>query len=287
MQPRCFVIQPFDEGGPYDKRYDETFEPAIEAAGLEAYRVDKDPGVDVLIEDIEQKIAESDACLADVSTDNPNVWFELGYAMAKDRVVVLICSDEREDDYPFDVRHRKIIKYSTKSESGYRKLKRAITRHLEERRSKMQQAERQADAITAPQPAGDRLAGRQHDVGVAAGLTEVAAVQQSTDLREYEIRALAIVAGVPDQTLPDSTFHELMMKSGFQGHAASVASQSLLDKGLLEEERSDNWHRMLYVTQEGMRVLSKLMDGGELPVHAENPRSGTSWKPDPEDDLPF
>lgn len=38
--PTCFVIQPFD-AGPYDKRYDDAFVPAISDAGLEPYRVDR------------------------------------------------------------------------------------------------------------------------------------------------------------------------------------------------------------------------------------------------------
>jgi hypothetical protein len=36
---RCFVIQPFDRGGPYDKRYRDVLTPAIQEAGLEPYRV--------------------------------------------------------------------------------------------------------------------------------------------------------------------------------------------------------------------------------------------------------
>lgn len=40
---RCFVIQPFDRG--FSKRYDDVYEPAIRAAGLEPYRVDRDPSV--------------------------------------------------------------------------------------------------------------------------------------------------------------------------------------------------------------------------------------------------
>ncbi len=41
--PTCFVIQPFDKGGPYDKRYRGVLVPAITDAGLEPYRVDEDP----------------------------------------------------------------------------------------------------------------------------------------------------------------------------------------------------------------------------------------------------
>jgi hypothetical protein len=35
-------MQPFD-GGEFDKRFDEIYKPAIEEAGFEPYRVDRDP----------------------------------------------------------------------------------------------------------------------------------------------------------------------------------------------------------------------------------------------------
>ncbi len=88
----CFVIQPFD-GGKFDKRFSGVYKPAIEQAGLEAYRVDSDPGVSVPIESIEKGIRQATICLADISTDNPNVWYELGFAFASKRPVVMVCSD--------------------------------------------------------------------------------------------------------------------------------------------------------------------------------------------------
>ena len=60
----CFVIQPFDQG-PFDKRFDDIFQPAISAAGLEAYRVDRDPRVSIPIEEIEPGIRNAEVCLAD------------------------------------------------------------------------------------------------------------------------------------------------------------------------------------------------------------------------------
>jgi hypothetical protein len=90
----CFVIQPFD-GGKFDKRYDDIFAPAIATAGLEPYRVDRDPGVEVPVDDIHRGITTAAACLADITTDNPNVWFELGVAIASQRLVVIVCSKER------------------------------------------------------------------------------------------------------------------------------------------------------------------------------------------------
>ena len=57
----CFVIQPFDSGK-FDKRYESVFKPAIEAAGLESYRVDRDPAVEVPIDAIEDGIRNAAIC---------------------------------------------------------------------------------------------------------------------------------------------------------------------------------------------------------------------------------
>src|SRR5262249_14599061 len=91
------------------------------------YRVDQDPKVSIPIQDIENGIRESQICLAEITADNPNVWFELGYAIACGKEVILVCSDERTTKFPFDIQHRTIIKYATTSISDFQKLKSQIT----------------------------------------------------------------------------------------------------------------------------------------------------------------
>lgn len=126
----CFVIQPFDQGK-FDKRFEDIYKPAIEAAGLEAYRVDKDPGVSVPIDSIEQGIKSATICLADITADNPNVWYELGFAFATGRPVVMVCSEERTGKkYPFDIQHRSIIPYHADSPSDFDVLKQKLTARL-------------------------------------------------------------------------------------------------------------------------------------------------------------
>ena len=111
----CFVIQPFDSGK-FDKRFDGVYKPAIESAGLTAYRVDRDPGVEIPIESIESGIRNAAVCLADITTDNPNVWYELGYAFAAGKQVVMVCSNERTSGkYPFDIQHRTVIPYTSEA----------------------------------------------------------------------------------------------------------------------------------------------------------------------------
>lgn len=126
----CFVIQPFDSGK-FDKRFDDIYKPSIEAAGLDAYRVDKDPGVSVPIDAIEDGIRKAAICLADITADNPNVWYELGYAFAIGRPVVMVCSEERTGKkYPFDIQHRTIIPYLADAPSDFDRLREKLTARL-------------------------------------------------------------------------------------------------------------------------------------------------------------
>ena len=126
---RCFVIQPFNQT--YDERFEDIFKPAIEAAGLEAYRTDQDPAVQVPIEAIEEGIRSASICLAEITTDNPNVWYELGFAFASKKPVIMVCSDERtERRFPFDIQHRTILTYTSKSPRGFSRLAQEITRRI-------------------------------------------------------------------------------------------------------------------------------------------------------------
>jgi hypothetical protein len=107
--PTCFVIQPFD-GDKFDRRYKDVFSAAIRAAGLDPYRVDQDPSSSIPIEGIENGIRTSDVVFAEITLDNPNVWFELGYAISSRKEICIVCSDERTEKFPFDVQHRNIIR---------------------------------------------------------------------------------------------------------------------------------------------------------------------------------
>lgn len=127
MENICFVIQPFDEEN--NKRYKSVIEPAIQSAGLKPYRVDKDKSVQTPVQSIEKKIRESEICFADISTDNPNVWYELGFAVACEKKLVLACADKR-DKYPFDIQQKHIIKYTSGTMAGHKKLKKEMIERL-------------------------------------------------------------------------------------------------------------------------------------------------------------
>ena len=118
VMPVCFVIQPFDDGK-FDERFKDIYKPALDEADLEVYRVDEDSSVEVPMLAIEDGIRKATICLADITTDNSNVWYELGYAFAVNRPVIMICSSERQGAFPFDIQHRAVINYSPDSPSGF------------------------------------------------------------------------------------------------------------------------------------------------------------------------
>jgi hypothetical protein len=206
--PSCFVIQPFDQGA-FDKRYEDILSPAITDAGLEPYRVDRDPAASIPIEQIEAGIRSAQVCLADVTTDNPNVWFEIGFAIAAGKEIVLVCSASRQR-FPFDIQHRQIITYNTDSTSDFAALQEKITKRLK--------------AILSKEA---RIG------GVAMVLSPIAEVE---GLSAHELVTLVAVAQNLDD--PSSAVSSYMVrkdieKAGFTRIAFTLAASSLLRKGLI------------------------------------------------------
>jgi hypothetical protein len=209
---RCFVIQPFDKGR-YDKRYEDVFAPAIKDAELEPYRVDRDPGVSIPIDEIKAGIEGSQVCLVEISTDNPNVWFELGFAIARQREVVLVCSEERTTHFPFDVQHHAVIQYSTESPRDFKKLRTQITAKLKAVLKKREQLDQ---------------------------LNKVTSVSKIEGLEQYEIGALVSVAqlgGDPETGVSNWLVRQDMENAGFTKLAATMGLRALVEKQMLETSK--------------------------------------------------
>lgn len=126
---KCFIIQPFTDE--YKERCDGTYKPAIEKAGLLPYRIDEHyVPMKMKIEIIKEEIEKSVVCLADITEDNPNVWYEVGFADGHDTPVVLICDSCKRKNLPFDVNQRDTYFYGTASQGDWQKLQEEITKRL-------------------------------------------------------------------------------------------------------------------------------------------------------------
>jgi len=211
MAETCCIFQPFDDG-PFDKRFDEVLAPAVRAAKLKPYRVDRDPRATVPIDKLHEKIQSSAVCLADVSRDNPNVWYEVGFAIGSGKPVVLICATKR-DKFPFDVRHRRIIRYKSDSPKDFQLLKKSIT-----------------DALNAEVEKGD----------LAQTFASSSPLKERRGLREHEIAMLAFVMANVRLNNWTSKLSEDMERAGFTRLATNLALDSLSKKGFLTIGKSSD-----------------------------------------------
>ena len=126
----CFVLMPF--ASQFRDVY-EAIREIVEGADLNftCSRADEIFGGGHIIEDILRCIGRAEVIIADVTTRNPNVFYELGIAhMVKDMEKVLILAQDI-DDVPFDLRHFRCTVYE-QSRQGLRHLQSALLASIKE-----------------------------------------------------------------------------------------------------------------------------------------------------------
>lgn len=109
QQLRVFVIMPFESG--FDPVYQQFIRPIFTEAGCKVFRGDDIRNQQNVMKDVVQSIATSDLIVADLTDENPNVFYELGIAHAFRKPVILLT--QSIDDVPFDLRSYRLLKYST------------------------------------------------------------------------------------------------------------------------------------------------------------------------------
>ncbi|MCL2053358.1 MAG: nucleoside 2-deoxyribosyltransferase [Oscillospiraceae bacterium] len=125
----CYNIYP-SNSGKIAEVFSEVIEPMVKACGYELYSFERQSAVGFAVDTAEKFIAACDVCVADISTDSPNVWYEIGFAYSAGKRVILLCSDERDTPYPFSINHRYIVAYSTNTLTDVGLLKQNLQRRL-------------------------------------------------------------------------------------------------------------------------------------------------------------
>lgn len=104
-----FVLMPFDSS--FDDVYKLGIKESIESIDSEIVveRLDEQMFSEGMLTRIYSQIEKADIIVADMSGKNPNVFYEVGYAHAKEKLVLLITKDA--GDIPFDLKYFKHIVY--------------------------------------------------------------------------------------------------------------------------------------------------------------------------------
>ncbi|HEX3682441.1 MAG TPA: TRAFs-binding domain-containing protein [Bryobacteraceae bacterium] len=114
----CFVVMGFGEKTDYqtgrklnlDASYKNLIKPAVEAAGLQCIRADEIVHAGIIDVPMYEQLLSADVVVADVSTMNPNAFYELGVRHALRPYTTIIVA-ENELKFPFDVGHLVIRQY--------------------------------------------------------------------------------------------------------------------------------------------------------------------------------
>lgn len=111
---KCFVISPIGlEGSDVRKHSDSVFrfiiQPAMERCGLTPVRADHLAQPGKISDQMFDEILHDQLCIAVLTDQNPNVFYELAVAQAAARPVILLI--QKGQDLPFDVKDLRYVDY--------------------------------------------------------------------------------------------------------------------------------------------------------------------------------
>jgi len=116
-QPFCFVVLPFGKKGAtgrsidFDPVYQRLVAPAVRDAGLEPVRADDSRSGGILQKQTFEPPSLCDYLVADLTTANAGVYYELGVRHAvRPRATVLICA-AKSSQIPFDADKLGALRY--------------------------------------------------------------------------------------------------------------------------------------------------------------------------------
>src|SRR5436190_7401317 len=118
---RAFVIMPFGrkklpDGTEVDcdDIYERLLAPAIKDADLAPHRADADRRGGSIHSDMFQELLLSEFVVADLTMDNPNVWYEIGVRHAL-RIGNTVMTYAAREKMPFDIAGQRMHRYSLKN----------------------------------------------------------------------------------------------------------------------------------------------------------------------------
>lgn len=142
-----FVIMPFSS------EYDDPYKLGIKAAAKEnnvlAERLDEQLFSEGMLDRIYRQIEAADFIIADLSERNANVFYELGYAHAKNKTCILLTKDA--SDIPFDLKHKRHIVYGNSIDY----LKTELSKNIAWAKSESKAREESKISVTTKPPTGD------------------------------------------------------------------------------------------------------------------------------------
>lgn len=127
LKPKIFVVMQFSKE--YNDLFEEVIKPVSEKFGYECIRADEYYTGTPILTDIIKSIQESNAIIAEITPDNPNVFYEIGYSHAVGKPTILLC-DKKREKLPFDLSGFRTLFYEN-TIAGKKKVETSLMKYLE------------------------------------------------------------------------------------------------------------------------------------------------------------
>lgn len=125
-KPRVFAVMQFSDE--YNTLYKDVIKPICEENDLDCVRGDDFYTTTPILQDIIDNINDSSLIIAEITPDNPNVFYEIGYAHALNKPTILLC-DRKKDKLPFDVSGFRTLFYDN-SIGGKKKVEDDLKKYI-------------------------------------------------------------------------------------------------------------------------------------------------------------
>lgn len=108
-RPVAFVLTPFEPE--FDRIFERIIKPSIEEEGYEVLKANTNLQQRNIMRTIVEGVAHADLIVAELTGNNPNVFYELGMAHGLQQPVIMVSQDLSQ--VPFDLRSYNVLTYST------------------------------------------------------------------------------------------------------------------------------------------------------------------------------
>jgi len=132
QQPLCFAVMQFTED--FNVLYTDVIKPVCEEFGYRVIRGDDFYTSGQILEDITQSIRSAALIIADVTPENANVFYEVGYAHGIGKPTILL-SDRTRQKLPFDISGFRTLFYDN-TIGGKAVVEQKLRQHLEALRAR-------------------------------------------------------------------------------------------------------------------------------------------------------
>ena len=265
----CFVICRIGEmDSPERKRMEDLLELVItdvlEPMGFQVVTGEKYHNTGSISDDVLTAIREADLCICDVSIENMNVFYELGYCKALDKPVILMREKDAQGMLPVDINNIQHVTFDLKDAKLNKKSRIDLRHHVEHHLKTI--SERKASKESLPDdPVATQGALDQGLLDMSDVVEYIGAQNDRLDALQKQLEAI------------DSLLKEFSMAQGDTRSILETSTSQIVD--LIWRSQNDNANALNDALRTEHQITRDMLENGFMATKGlieETQREGVS-----------